>query len=235
MRLIAIGEHFQSSALAEVARPAGFDRALGARNPMAERLAKLDDLGCARLADMDAVGIDLQVLSQTVGSMPEPSAAVELAQGALVNGTQSGRFLDDRSFWPVFETAEQLGVPIYLHPAEPPEAIRAAYYGGLVPATAQTLATAGWGWHVEKGLHALRLIVSGLFDEENFYATASGMFAYPPLLCLLLVVGADRVVFSVDYPYCTNEEARTFIDGAPISPADKEKIAHGNAARLLGL
>jgi predicted TIM-barrel fold metal-dependent hydrolase len=321
MRLIAIEEHFQASALRRLAQPSGFDRAMGVDNPMAKRLAKLDDVGAGRLADMDAAGIDFQVLSQTVGPMPDADAATELAReandelakaiaaypdrfagfallpmadplaaaaeleravrelgfkGALVNGTEHGRFLDDRFFWPVFESAEELGVPIYLHPAEPPDAVWCAYYAGLPPATAQMLATAGWGWHVETGLHSLRLILSGVFDQfpglnliighmgealpfmlarsshnltavsglkrpvedyflENFHITTSGMFAYPPLLCLLLVVGADRVIFSVDYPYSTNEEARAFIDGAPISPADKEKIAHGNVERLLGL
>ena len=62
-----------------------------------------------------------------------------------------------------------------------------------------------------------------------------GMFTYTPLTCLLEVVGADRVMFSVDYPYSSNAEGREFVLGAPISEADREKIGFANAARLLGL
>jgi predicted TIM-barrel fold metal-dependent hydrolase len=70
---------------------------------------------------------------------------------------------------------------------------------------------------------------------ENFYITTSGFFSNPPLLCALQVVGADRMIFSVDYPYSTNQEGRTFLENAPLSTADKEKIAHTNATRLLNL
>ena len=68
---------------------------------------------------------------------------------------------------------------------------------------------------------------------ENFHITTSGMFTYPPLLCLLEVLGADRVMFSVDYPYSSNTEGRDFLIDAPISTTDSEKIAHTNAERLL--
>ena len=69
----------------------------------------------------------------------------------------------------------------------------------------------------------------------NFHFTTSGMFTYPPLICLLEVIGADRVMLSVDYPYSSNEEGRDFILGAPVSEADREKLAFANAERLLGL
>lgn len=74
-----------------------------------------------------------------------------------------------------------------------------------------------------------------IYVAENFHVTTSGMFTYPPLLCLLLVLGADRVMFSVDYPYSSNEQGRDFLLDAPISTTDKEKIAHTNAERLLHL
>jgi predicted TIM-barrel fold metal-dependent hydrolase len=70
---------------------------------------------------------------------------------------------------------------------------------------------------------------------NNFYFTISGMFSYPPLACLLSVAGADRVMFSVDYPYSRNEEGRDFMLDAPISRLDREKLAFRNAERLLGL
>ena len=48
-------------------------------------------------------------------------------------------------------------------------------------------------------------------------------------------MGTDRIMFSTDYPYASMTEARSFLDQLPVSPADKERIAHGNAERLLGL
>jgi predicted TIM-barrel fold metal-dependent hydrolase len=85
--------------------------------------------------------------------------------GALLDGTTDGLFLDDPRFLPVFEAAAHLGVPIYLHPAPPPQPVREAYYSGLPGELGFLLSIAGWGWHAETGLHNLRLIVSGLFDR----------------------------------------------------------------------
>ena len=70
---------------------------------------------------------------------------------------------------------------------------------------------------------------------RNFHITTSGFFTDPPLLVALQVMGADRIIFSVDYPYSTNKQGRTFLDNLSLSPADKEKITHLNAERLLKL
>ena len=51
----------------------------------------------------------------------------------------------------------------------------------------------------------------------------------------LQIVGADRILYAVDYPFNTGDHARAFLEDAPISPADREKIAHGNAEKLLKL
>lgn len=85
--------------------------------------------------------------------------------GAMVDGTTGGLFLDAPQFFPVFEAAVDLGVPIYLHPAPPPEPVRQAYFSGLPGELGYLLSIAGWGWHAETGLHTLRLISSGLFDR----------------------------------------------------------------------
>lgn len=217
---------------------------------------------------------------------PDPEAAADELEravtklgfkGAAINGRTDGRFLDDRFFLPIFERAAHLEVPIYLHPGPPLAQVREEYYSGLPPAAGHWLSVAGWGWHIETGLHALRLVLAGTFDRfpglqviighmgeaipfmldrtnmtlsrqvtglqrdvkdyflQNFYFTTSGFFSFPPLLCLLLVIGVDRVIFSVDYPYSTNEEGRAFLDSLPVSDLDREKIAHGNAERLLSL
>ena len=218
--------------------------------------------------------------------MTEPGAAAgELERavrslglkGAMLFGTTTGRFLDDPAFLPVLERAAALSVPLYLHPTMPPAPVREAYYSGLDPAVGFVLSTSGWGWHSEVGIHALRLILAGVFDRlptlqiiighmgemipfmlariddtltplakqlqrpvpeyflHHFHITTSGFFTDPPLLLAMQVMGADRIMFSVDYPFSTNEQGRAFLDHAPISPADKEKISHLNAERLLSL
>lgn len=73
------------------------------------------------------------------------------------------------------------------------------------------------------------------YFKEHIYVTPSGMFTYPQLKFTLEVLGADRLMYSVDYPFLGNENARTFLENAPISQQDKEKIAHVNAERLLKL
>src|SRR5271157_1028161 len=69
--------------------------------------------------------------------------------------------------------------------------------------------------------------------RENVYYTFSGFNFIPTFLDLYLQVGADRIIFSTDYPYASMAEARGFLEHLPVSPADKHRIAHGNAERLL--
>jgi predicted TIM-barrel fold metal-dependent hydrolase len=106
--------------------------------------------------------------------MPDPDAAAKELErtvrdlgfvGTLINSYVGGRFLDDEFFSPVLEAAEALDVPIYLHPNRPPQAVVDAYYSGFSPVVSGTLATAAWGWHIDCGLHLLRLIVGGVFDR----------------------------------------------------------------------
>jgi predicted TIM-barrel fold metal-dependent hydrolase len=94
-------------------------------------------------------------------------------RGAMLHGASGGVFLDDLRFDPILRAASDLDVPIYLHPVEPLPAVREAYYGELPGADASTsallhhmFATSGWGWHVETGTHALRMILGGVFDRH---------------------------------------------------------------------
>jgi predicted TIM-barrel fold metal-dependent hydrolase len=202
-------------------------------------------------------------------------------KGALVNGytslppgpTQSsgGEYLDETKFWPFWESAAALRVPIYLHPRTQFE--QRAYEGH------RELAGATWGFGAETAMHTLRLVFSGLFDRfpdlnvilghlgemlpyfswriqhlfehnpfgkriekrledylcENFYLSTSGCWSDQALICALLLVGADRLLFAVDYPYERMDQASDWLDRVPISENDRRKIAHGNAQKLFGL
>jgi predicted TIM-barrel fold metal-dependent hydrolase len=71
--------------------------------------------------------------------------------------------------------------------------------------------------------------------KAHVYVTPSGMLNVPHFEFIYKVLGVDRILYSVDYPYLTLTGARTFLESLPISQRDKEKIAHGNAEALLGL
>jgi 2,3-dihydroxybenzoate decarboxylase len=73
------------------------------------------------------------------------------------------------------------------------------------------------------------------YFREHFYITTSGNFSYPALACVAAEMSTDRILFAVDWPYASNREGRDFIDHAPLSPHDKEKILKHNAAKLLRL
>jgi uncharacterized protein len=71
--------------------------------------------------------------------------------------------------------------------------------------------------------------------RQNVHYTFGGFNFAPTFLNLLLEVGVERIMFSVDYPYGSMEEARSFLQHLPVSETDRERIAHGNAERLFGL
>jgi predicted TIM-barrel fold metal-dependent hydrolase len=199
------------------------------------------------------------------------------AVGGFLNGTEGGGFLDDPRFSPIFEAAQHLDVPLYLHPSPPPASVRDAYFGGLPERSAYFLSTAAWGWHGELGLHCLRLILAGVFDRfprlriiighmgenlpysliraqdglpttvtglrhdvseyflRHFVVTTSGYFTVAPFICALGVVGVERLLYSVDYPYRSNLAGAELLKRAPISPDDLLLVAAGNAERVLKL
>jgi predicted TIM-barrel fold metal-dependent hydrolase len=99
---------------------------------------------------------------------PDPRAAAEELEravvklgfkGAMIMGLTHGRFLDEKDFWPIFERAAALDVPVYIHPGPPHRAVVEAYYKDF-----PDLAAAPLGFTVETLTHAVRLIVRGVFD-----------------------------------------------------------------------
>jgi predicted TIM-barrel fold metal-dependent hydrolase len=323
MRTITLEEHY--------AFPGFFDgpgrelkhRAETVGGRYANLIERLCDVGAKRLAEMDAAGIDMQVLSLSapgveqldaaeavalaresndyladavkknparfagLATLPTPApdeAAAELERrvragfkGAVVNGHNRGRYLDDKFYAPILDCAERLNVPIYIHPTPPPKPVLDVYYGGFAPMLTEMLAGGAWGWHIETAVHVIRMISGGVFDRypklqvvighmgeglpfmfqrfdimppavtglkrpykdylrDNVHYTFSGFNFPPAFLDLLLELGGvDRIMFSADHPYQSMKAARAFLEQIPVSAADKERIAHGNAERLFKL
>ncbi|KAF6828173.1 2,3-dihydroxybenzoic acid decarboxylase [Colletotrichum plurivorum] len=104
-----------------------------------------------------------------------PAAAAELKRcvrdlgfvGALVgNHLDDGAFYDTPRFHPLWEAAQELDVPIYIHPTFPSEdESEVNFQGPYEPEVAKALGGWGWGWHSRTGLHFLRLFAAGLFDR----------------------------------------------------------------------
>ena len=194
-------------------------------------------------------------------------------KGGMVHGLTNGRFLDEKQFWPIFERAQALDVPIYIHPAKPDAQVIERYYKDYVKDYPYLL-SAGWGFTVEAGTQCIRLVLSGLFETypklkiivghmgeglpfllwridaalsrpgnkagsfrkqfcEHFYITTSGNFSDPALLCSVMELGVDRIMFAVDWPFVSNKDGTDWMKTVPLSEEDRVKILGGNAQRLL--
>jgi uncharacterized protein len=86
--------------------------------------------------------------------------------GAMVFGRTGDRPLDDPAYDDLFAVAARYRQPIFIHPQIPSDELRDAAYRGIDPLVDLGLATFGWGWHLEAGLSALRLILRGTFDRH---------------------------------------------------------------------
>jgi 5-carboxyvanillate decarboxylase len=213
---------------------------------------------------------------------PEAAAAeIERAMrdlrlnGVIINSHTRNEYLDDEKYWPIFEAAEDLGAPVYIHPRSPSAQMAQPYkrFG---------LETGIYGFQAETGLHGIRLICSGVFDRfprlrivlghlgegipfwlwrvdymhpvrsshnarpkldltpseyfrRNFMITTSGMNWEPALRFCIEAVGADNIMWAIDYPYQLTEGAVRFMNAASIPDEDKHKIFHGNAERVFGI
>jgi 2,3-dihydroxybenzoate decarboxylase len=285
---------------------------------------RLQDLGQRRLADMDATGIDRQIISLTapgtqifdagravamatlandqlaeacqahpdrytgltaIAPQDPEAAAAEIERGAklgfkgvIINSHTRDEYLDDPKFWPVFEAAEALDTPVYLHPNTPSR-------GLIDPLLDAGLDGAIFGFAVETGLHLLRLIVAGVFDQfprlrlvvghlgealpfwlfrldymhaatlrsrrypqwrelaarpsdymrRNVWVTTSGMAWAPAIMFTREVLGGDRVLYAMDYPYQFVADEVTVQDQLPLGPADKKAFFQSNAERVFRL
>jgi predicted TIM-barrel fold metal-dependent hydrolase len=73
------------------------------------------------------------------------------------------------------------------------------------------------------------------YFQKNVFLTPSGMFSQAQLRYCVDTVGVDRIIHAVDFPLIGNEGAVPFLTGSDLSDEDKDKIAHGNADKLLNL
>ena len=191
--------------------------------------------------------------------------------GLIVNSHTNGEYLDDRKYWPIFEAAAACNAALYIHPRNMPDPCAFMLHAN------PTLAGAIWGFQMETGLHAMRLIVGGVFDQfptltvvlghmgealpywlyridymykafshgspkikklpsqyvkDNIRITTSGMFDHKVLKYCNEALGPENIIFAIDYPYQESVEAANFMNSSPLSEADNEKIAHGNAERV---
>lgn len=168
-------------------------------------LPQLLDIDAKRLADMDANGVDMHLLSLGIPGvqMFEPDKAIALARlsndrlseavrrhptrfaglasfapqdpvaaakemeraintlklnGFLVNSHTGNVYLDDPRFWPILEAAEGLDAPLYIHPRAPSDGMSA-------PFRDYRMEGAIWGYGIEAGTHAVRLMLSGVLDR----------------------------------------------------------------------
>ena len=105
---------------------------------------------------------------------PDPAQAAKELQravdtlalkGAMLCGRTGERNMDDPVFWPIYEAAASLRVPLYIHPQVPRKSVRDAYYSGFGDKLDALFATAGLGWHYETGVQLLRLAMAGTFDR----------------------------------------------------------------------
>jgi predicted TIM-barrel fold metal-dependent hydrolase len=141
---------------------------------------------------------------------PDPKAAADELErivtqldmkGAMVHGLTNGKFLDEKQFWPIFERAEALDVPLYMHPSFPSPAVIDVYYKDYA-ATFPELIGPALGFTVEAATQAVRLVISGVFEK------------YPKLKIILghLGEGIPFLLWRIDESLARSNSGPSFKD-----------------------
>ena len=201
--------------------------------------------------------------------------------GALVDHKVGTKFCDGDEYHVLWQKAQELDVPIYLHPSWPAdELVKTSYAGNYSTREMSVVGGAMWGWHSEVGLHVLRLHAAGVFDkfpqlkiivghfgemlpfmldrikdqelimekrdrpfnlvwDENIWITTSGAWSLDPMRCIISNTKVEHILYSVDYPFTTNEHGLEWFDklekSGLVSNEQLDLIAYKNAENLLRL
>jgi 5-carboxyvanillate decarboxylase len=131
------------------------DRAVALAAHVNDRLAEVIDRHPDRFAGLAAVAP--QAPEAAAAEIGRAIGTLKL-NGVVINSHTRNEYLDDEKFWPIFEAAQDLAAPIYIHPRSPSAQMAQPYkrFG---------LETGIYGFQAETGLHAIRLICSGVFDR----------------------------------------------------------------------
>ena len=233
---------------------------------MEEHSGRFEGFAMLPMADPEAAAKELERCVKHLGFC-----------GTMLAGRYKGRFYNEPEFFPVFEKAAELDVPVYFHPSLVPMEVQLLNYmsDSYSFIVGSELASAGYGWHSEVGIQIVRMILSGIFDKlpnlkfisghwgetipaflermdmildqeitglektvseyykEHVYITPSGILSNDQLEYMVKVMGADHVLYSIDYPYIKPENAYEFLMESSLTDEEKEMVAHKNAERLL--
>ena len=148
----------------------------------------------------------------------------------VVNSHTHGEYLSDPKFWEIFEAAEAHDTPIYLHPNTPPANM-------IGPFLEAGLDGAIYGFGVETGLHALRLITAGVFDRFpklqivlGHMGEALPFWAYRLDYMHAATVRSKRYAMDDPYQYAIDEVHA--LDAMDMNPVAKAKFYQTNAEKL---
>lgn len=271
---------------------AGIDKqVIGLTAPGVQALDRANAVSFSQLANDQLADAVRRHPTRFVGMIAVPpqdpvAAAKEIERGVnklgmhsvIINSHTHGEYLSDQKFWDIFAAAEAHDVPIYLHPNALPAKM-------LQPFQECGLDGAIYGFGVETGLHALRIITSGVFDrfpklrliighmgealpfwmyrldymhqatvrsnryesmkplkkklsdylKENFFITNSGVAWEPAIKFSQAVLGVDRVMYAMDYPYQYEVGEVHALDRMDMSAEDKKKFFQTNAERVFNI
>jgi uncharacterized protein len=155
---------------------------------------------------------------------PDPPAAVHELQravselglkGAILNGRTGERNIDHPDFGDIYAAADELRVPIYIHPRLPVVPVREAYYSGFGDQLDELLAGFAVGWHYETGIQLLRLILSGTFDRHPDLQVIVGHWGEMVLFYLERISGMmDQARTGLDRPLAEYFHDNVFYTGS---------------------
>jgi predicted TIM-barrel fold metal-dependent hydrolase len=139
--------------------------------------------------------------------------------------------------------AEAVDLPIYVHPGMPEKPVSTLILSGALDRHPNLKLLSGhWGELVAGWLDRVDEVLGwtnhldrlpSAYYREQVWVTPSGMFNQNQLNYMVAEIGADRIVYSEDFPYVVRDNVTKFLEQAHLSDEQRNTIAHGNAESLL--